>query len=71
MTLKQVKKQEFHSRLNVTQLYKQNEQWKYRDKTVVQDKEKQEQILRECHDNKMTRHLDIRETFRKVKKVTF
>ena len=71
LTLKQVKKQEFHSRMNVTQLHKQNGQQKYKDRTVIQDKKEQEKIIRECHDDKIARHPDVRETLRKIKEVVF
>ena len=43
----------------------------YKNKRIVKDKKEQKQILRECHDDKMTRHFDIRETLRKIKEVTF
>ena len=39
----------------------------YKNKRIIKDKEKQKQILKECHDDKMTGHPDIRETFKKNK----
>ena len=48
--------------MNVTQLCKRKGKWKYKEKSVVQNKEEQEQIMRKCHDDKMTGHLDVRKT---------
>ena len=43
----------------------------YRNKRIIKDKKEQEQILKKCHDDKMTRHPDVREILRKVKEITF
>ena len=57
--------------MNVIQLYKLKERWKYKEKSIIQDKKKQEQIMKKCHKNKMTRHSNVRKTLQKVKKIAF
>ena len=43
----------------------------YKNKRIIKDENEQKQILRKCHDDKMTRHSDTREILRKIKEVTF
>ena len=43
----------------------------YKNKRIIKDEEKQKQILRKCHDNKMTKHFDIRKILKKIKEITF
>ena len=43
----------------------------YKNKRIIKNEEEQKQILKECHDDKMTEHLDVRETLKKIKEVTF
>ena len=43
----------------------------YKNKKIIKNKKKRKQILRKCHDDKMTKHFDIRETLRKIKEIIF
>ena len=43
----------------------------YKNKKIIKDEKERKQILRKCYDDKMTRHFDVRETLKKIEKVTF
>ena len=43
----------------------------YKNKKIIKNKRERKQILRKCHDDRMTEHLNIREILKRVKEITF
>ena len=43
----------------------------YKNKKIIKDKKERKQILMKCHDDKMTKHSNIREILKKIKEMTF
>lgn len=57
--------------MEVSELEKKEDKWLYRGRQMIEQPEKQQQIIRRCHDDERAGHPGTRETLRQVAEIAF
>ena len=62
LIIKQVKEKEFYFQLNIIETEKRLDEWYYRGRKILKERNKQEKTLKNNYDNSIIKHLEFKKT---------
>ena len=65
--MKQVKERGFHFQINIVETKERSDEWYYRKRKILKERNEQEKVLKNNHDHSTTEYSRFKKTLRKIK----